>query len=198
MRKWQGVGVARAAVVGLAVGMGLALAPAARAVILDLDPSRSSLTPAAAPAQSLSGAIAIVTGAEPPLTRNTTFDVTGLSAVTSGGAAIGLDPTIANPGAGVLSPSGAFLIPNLFLRLVDGSVVFDLTVPSVLGSYGALPGCPVATCLATAFSIDTGGPQGVVAVEVFAQVPEPAASALLAAGLVGLAAARRIRARAAR
>jgi hypothetical protein len=184
-------------ILGVCVGLPLQLAPAA-AVVLDLDPSRSSLTPSAGPVQSLSGAIAIQTGAEPPLASNTTFDVTGLAVATSGGQSIGLDPAISNPGAGVLSPSGNFLIPNLFLRLVDGVVVFDLSVPNVTGRYGALAGCPVALCLSTDFAIDTGGPQGIIQVDVFAQVPEPSSFALVAAALIQLAALRRARARATR
>lgn len=171
--------------------LGLGLAFPAGATTLFLDPALSSLTPSVGPAQSLSGGIVILLGAEPPLASNTSFDVTGLGLVTSGGQLIGLDPSISNPGAGVLSPSGSFLIPNLFLRLVDGATVFDLTVPDVTGSYGALPGCPAAICLSTSFDIDTAGPAGIVSVEVFAAVPEPATAGLLAAALAALAALRR-------
>jgi len=162
----------------------------AHATLLVIDPAQSALTPTAGAPQSLSGVIVIELGAEPPLASNTTFDVTALSASASGGLGIGLQPGLANPGAGVLSPTGAFLIPNLFLRLVDGANLFDLTVPNVLGSYGAIPGCLAGTCLQTSFDINTGGPLGVVHVNVFA-VPEPATAALVALGMVALAAARR-------
>ena len=165
------------------------VAPAHAALLID--PALSTLTPTAGAPQSLSGVLSLELGAEPPLSSNTTFDLTGLAAVASGGLAIGLDPTLANPGAGVLSPSGTFLIPNLFLRLVDGASVFDLTVPNVLGSYGAIPGCSASACLQTGFDVDTGGSLGVVSVQVFAAVPEPATAALLVLGLGGLAAARR-------
>jgi hypothetical protein len=168
----------------------LGLATPVGATTLFLDPALSSLTPEVGPAQSLSGGIVILLGAEPPLSSNTTFELTGLGIVTSGGQLIGLDPSLVHPGAGVLSPSGSFLIPNLFLRLVDGATVFDLTVPNVTGSYGALPGCPASTCLSTSFAIDTQGPSGVVSVQVFA-VPEPATGVLLAAALAALAARRR-------
>ena len=171
----------------------LGLAAPAGATTLFLDPALSSLTPSVGPAQSLSGGIVILLGAEPPLSSNTTFELTGLGLVTSGGQLIGLDPALAHPGAGVLSPAGNFLIPNLFLRLVDGAVVVDLTVPDVTGSYGALPGCPAAPCLATSFAIDTQGPAGIVSVQVFAAVPEPASAGLLAAALAALAALRRAR-----
>jgi hypothetical protein len=60
----------------------------------------------------------------------------------------------------------------------------------VLGSYGAFPGCPADVCLQTSFDVDTGGPSGVVHVEVYA-VPEPATAALLALGVAALSAARR-------
>jgi hypothetical protein len=163
--------------------------PAHAALIID--PALSALTPTAGAPQSLSGVLAVELGAEPPLSSNTTFDLTALFASASGGLSIGLDPALANPGAGVLSPTGAFLIPNLFLRLVDGATIFDLTVPNVLGSYGAIPGCTMAPCLQTSFDIDTGGPSGVVHVQVFAAVPEPATAALVALGVAALAAARR-------
>lgn len=162
--------------------------PAHAAAIID--PEFSALTPAVGAPQSLSGTLELVLGAQPPLASNTTFDLTGLDALASGGLAIGLDPALANPGAGVLSPSGTFLIPNLFLRLDDGVSVFDLTVPDVFGEYGALPGCPVGSCLHTSFDVDTGGPLGVVAVEVYALVPEPTPLALVVLGLAGLTAAR--------
>jgi hypothetical protein len=163
----------------------------AHATLLVIDPAQSALTPTAGAPQSLSGVSVLELGAEPPLSSNTTFDVTALSASASGGLSIGLQPSLANPGAGVLSPTGAFLIPNLFLRLVDGANLFDLTVPNVLGSYGAIPGCLAGTCLQTSFDVDTGGPLGVVNVHVFAAGPEPATAALVALGVIALAAARR-------
>jgi hypothetical protein len=172
------------------VGSLALLTGVAPARALTIDPTRSSLTPSAGAAQPLSGTIGILLGASPPLSSNTTFDVTSLDAHASGGLAIGLDPALAHPGAGVLSPSGSFLVPNLFLRLVDGSSTFDLTVPNVLGSYGAFAGCPADVCLQTSFDVDTGGPSGVVHVELYA-VPEPETAALLALGVAALSAARR-------
>jgi hypothetical protein len=183
MRRLYGFARSLLLVLGVATPVG--------ATTLVLDPLLSTLTPTSGPVQSLSGGMVILLGAEPPLSSNTTFELTGLGLTASGGALIGLDPALAHPGAGVLSPSGNFLIPNLFLRLVDGSTVFDLTVPNVTGSYGALPGCPVGTCLSTSFAIDTQGPSGVVSVQVFAAVPEPATGVLLAAALAALASRRR-------
>jgi hypothetical protein len=165
------------------------VAPAQAALVID--PALSALTPSAGAPQSLSGSLSVALGAEPPLASNTTLDVTGLTAVASGGLSIGLAPALEHPAAGVLSPSGAFLIPNLFLRLFDGVSALDLTVPNVLGRYGAFPGCLVSVCLETSFDVDTGGPLGVVSVAVFAAVPEPAPPALVALGLLVLAAARR-------
>jgi hypothetical protein len=170
------------------LGLVLAWAAPVRAALL-IDPSLSSLTPAAGPAQPLSGALRVQLGALPPLASNTSFDVTGLAAQ-AGSLEIGLDPALAFPGAGVLAPSGAFLVPTLFLRVVDGSASFDLAIPNVQGSFGALPGCPARNCLATAFDLDTGGAQGVVHVELYA-TPEPGTLALLALGLLALSGARR-------
>lgn len=168
------------------------IAPARAA--FTIDPALSTLAPGAGPVETLSGTLSLALGAQPPLVSNTTFDVTSLFATSSGGLSIMLDGTLSSPAAGVLSPSGSFLIPNLFLTLDDGTSAFQLTVPGVMGSFGALAGCPVATCLSTSFEIDTGGPAGVVAVSVFA-VPEPGSGALLALGCAALAARRRRRAR---
>ena len=174
----------------LAAGSVALVAGIAPARALTIDPTRSELTPSAGAPQPLSGTVDVLLGASPPLSANTTFDVTSLDAEASGGLAIGLDPMLAHPGAGVLSPSGSFLVPNLFLHLVDGSSIFDLTVPNVLGSYGAFAGCPADVCLETSFDVDTGGPSGVVHVELYA-VPEPGPAALLVPGLAALSIARR-------
>lgn len=169
--------------------MSLLLAAPASAV-LTIDPSQSSLTPTVGTPETLSGTVGVVLGDPPPLVSNTTFDVSQLAATSSGGLDITLDASLANPGAGVLNPAGGFLIPNLFLELDDGATVFQLTVPNVTGSYGALPGCPAQVCLETSFQIDTGGPAGIVTVNLYA-VPEPGTAGLLALGLAGLSWRRR-------
>lgn len=175
----------------LALGSALALGLSAPArAVMTIDPALSSLTPASGPAQTLSGTLYALFGALPPLSSNTSFDVTGLDLLASGGLQIGLDPTLKKPAAGVIAPSGNFLIPTLFLRLTDGVDVFDLAVPNVTGSFGPLSGCSAQNCLATEFDVDRGGSLGVVHVEVFA-VPEPAPPALVALGLLVLGAARR-------
>jgi len=104
----------------LAASLLLALAaPASAATIvsLALDPSQSSLTPQVGGAQSLSGTITLRLGALPLGGVDTAFDVIGLSAVASGGATITLDPDVANPGLGVLTPAGAFVVPILYVLL---------------------------------------------------------------------------------
>jgi hypothetical protein len=126
----------------------------------------------------------------PPLLRPALLAAAllALSATASGGATIGLDPTVANPGLGVVTPAGAFLIPTLFLRLVDGGTE-DLAIPDVTGTVTFGPGGATLAAFATAFDIDSGAPAGIVAVNV-TSVPEPAAAALLALGLAALGARR--------
>ena len=172
-----------------AVALWAAALPAS--AVLTIDPTASSLTPTAGSPESLSGTLKVVLGDPLPLASNTTFDLTQLSAQSSGGLDITLDSSLATPGAGVLNPSGGFLFPSLFLELDDGMGSAPLTVLNVTGSYGALPGCPTSLCLETTFQIDTGGPAGIVTVNLLA-IPEPGSAWLLAAGLVAL------RARAAR
>jgi len=165
----------------------LALAPAAGAVsivTLPLDPSLSALVPQAGAPQSLSGSITLRVGALPLPGSNTPFDVIGLALTASGGATIGLDPAIASPGLGVLSPAGAFLVPTLFVRIDDGTIQ-DLAVPDVTGNVTFGAGGASLTRLDATFAIETGGPAGLVTVTV-AAVPEPAAAALLALGLAAL------------
>lgn len=162
----------------------LGAAPAGAA--LDIDPSLSTLVPTVGAIESLSGTLVALPGAPPPLAATTTFDVLALSAASSGGLDIRLDPSLSSPAAGVLNTAGGFLIPNLFLELDDGLVTFQLTVPNVTGSYGDFPGCPTALCLETTFAVDTAGPAGVVTVHLLA-IPEPGSAALVSLGLVALA-----------
>ena len=102
----------RYAALAAALGAVAPQAGAATIVVLSLDPSASSLTPAAGPAQSLSGTLTLSVGSLPTGGANTTFDVVGLAVSASGGASFALDPGVANPGLGVLSPAGAFLVPD--------------------------------------------------------------------------------------
>jgi hypothetical protein len=84
----------------LAAGL-MALAAPARAVgivTLPISPASSALVPETGAAQSLSGSITLRLGALPLGGADTSFDVIALAATASGGAAIGLDPTVANPG----------------------------------------------------------------------------------------------------
>jgi hypothetical protein len=177
----------------LAAGaMGLLLsAPAGAATIvtLSLDALESSLTPEVGSAQSLSGSITLQVGTLPVGPGNTTLDVIGLAVSASGGATIGLDPDVLNPGLGVLTPAGSFLVPTLFVRITQGATVVDLPIPDVSGTVLFGDGGASLARLATSFGIDTGPPAGVVTVDVVA-VPEPASLGLVAAGTIALAALR--------
>ena len=171
-------------------------ADAASIVTLSLDPSQSSLVPASGPAETLSGTLVLQVGTLPLGGSNQTFDVIGLAVTASGGATIGLDPDVLNPGLGVLRPDGAWLVPTLFLRITQGSSL-DLAIPDVTGSVDFGPGGASITRLVTSFGIDTGA-GGVVTVNVVA-VPEPGTLLLAASGLAALASrARRVRVEVAR
>ena len=155
------------------------------ALVLTIDPTQSTLTPAVGAVETLSGTIQVLLGDPLPIVSNTTFDVEDLNATSSGGLDITLDPSLSSPGAGVLNPSGGFLIPNLFLELDDGVTIFQLTVPNVFGSFGDFVGCPGDICLETTFAVDTGGPLGIVTVHLFA-IPEPHTALLVSLGLLAL------------
>jgi hypothetical protein len=174
----------------LTAALGALAAPAAASTIvtLALDPGQSSLTPQVGAGQSLGGTITLRLGALPLGGSNTTFDVIGLAVTASGGATIGLDPAVVNPGLGVLTPAGVFVVPTLFVRITQGTPV-DLPIPDVTGSVLFGPGGASIERLETTFGIDTGAPAGVVTVHVVA-VPEPASAVLLAFGIAALASRR--------
>lgn len=172
----------------LAAALVAAAAPAGAVsiVTLPISPAASALVPEGGEAQALSGSITLRIDTLPLGGANTSFDVIGLSAIASGGASIGLDPNVASPGLGVLTPAGAFLIPTLFVRIVDGGTQ-DLAIPDVTGGVVFGPGGATLLGLTTSFGIDAGPPAGIVTVNVTA-VPEPASLALLALGLAVLGA----------
>ncbi len=159
----------------------------ALALALDADPAQSSITPAGGSASPITGSLNVAVGQLPPAT-NTTFDVTQV-ALNSGGYAISLQ-SIANPGLGVLSPAGNFLIPTLFLSVDNGVTPIDVALANVTGVlFGRGPGCPYDYCLSSNFEIDSGA-GGMLAVSLYA-VPEPSTALLVALGLGGLAIQRR-------
>lgn len=164
-------------------------APDAEATLITLsvDPALSSLTPEIGAPQALAGTIVVDVGSLPLGGANTSFDVVGLALTASGGATIGLDDGIANPGLGVLSPAGSFLVPTLFVRITDGDVT-DLPIPDVTGSVVFGSGGTSIRGLTTAFEIQTTS--GIVSLQLVA-VPEPTTAALLTAGLAALGARRR-------
>jgi hypothetical protein len=176
----------RCAAFAAALGAFAPQAGAATIVALTVDPSASSLTPDSGPAQALSGTLTLSVGSLPTGGANTPFDVVGLAISASGGASFALDPGVANPGLGVLSPAGAFLVPTLSLRITDGATV-DVAIPDLLGNVVFGPGGASLAELSVAFDVATGG--GIVHVALRA-VPEPRTLALVALGLAALAARR--------
>jgi hypothetical protein len=179
----------RPALLAAALLAGAPPAAAVSIVTLPIDPAQSALVPDVGAPQTLSGSITFRIGELPVGGAGTSFDVIALAATASGGATIGLDPALADPGLGVLSPGGLFLIPTLFVRIGDGATQ-DLAIPDVTGSVAFGPGGASLTAFAASFVIDTGAPAGLVLVNV-TSVPEPTAALLLALGLAALGARAR-------
>lgn len=182
-----GVGTRGASMGAVVLVATLLLASAAGALVLDVDPAQSALTPSGATPLPMSGSLDVAVGELPP-TSTTTFDVKDLS-IAAGGYTITLQP-MASPGLGVVSAAGDWLIPTLFVNVDDGVSAFDITLPDVTGILlGNGPGCAFDYCLETMFEIDTGS-GGLVSIDLVA-IPEPSTAVLVALGVAGLAAARR-------
>jgi len=145
----------------------------------------SAITPEGGSALPLGGAIDVSIDAL-PVVAPTLFELSGLGANVAGGGQITLDPTLATPALGVVQADGSFLIPTLFLRLVDGATTADLAVPNVTGSL--IFGSGAITGLTSSFQVDAGEAGGIVTVNVVAAVPEPGTALLLLLGLGALAA----------
>jgi len=167
--------------------------PAAATTLTTLvvDSGQSFLIADSGPIEALAGTLRIEIGTLPFGPGNTSFDLVDLDLATTFGGTIVLDPAQPAPGLGVLSPSGAFLIPTLFLRLSRGGDTLDLALPDVTGSVELGPGGALSV-VTTAFAIAT--PEALVNVTLRAEVPEPASALLGAFGLAALATAARRRA----
>jgi hypothetical protein len=146
----------------------------------------SAITPEAGAGETLAGTITLDV-ATVPVAAPALLALTDVSVTASGGASFALDPALASPGLGAVQPSGAFLIPTLFLRVDDGAGSFDLAVPNVAGTV-FFDGAGGVIGLAASFAVDTLTPAGVVAVSLVAGVPEPGTAVLLALGLAAVAA----------
>jgi len=137
--------------------------------------------------QSLSGTLTLSVGDVSPAGGNRTFDLVGLAVTASGGATIGIDPSVIGPLLGVLHPSGDWLFPVLSLLIKQpSSGDLSLVIPDVTGVVTFGPDGRSPASLSTAFGIDTGLAVGSLAVNVVA-VPEPGSLPLLAVALATLA-----------
>ncbi len=169
----------------LAAGILCGAGPSSGATIvrLALDPALSTVTPAIGAAESVSGTLALRIGTL-PAAGVTSFDLVELALSTAGGGSIGLDPAIANPGLGLLTPDGAFTIATLFLRLSDGVTALDLSLPDLAGHVVFGPARTSIVGAATQFSLV--GPDGPIEVSLVA-VPEASSAWLVGTGLCWLA-----------
>jgi hypothetical protein len=167
-------------------GLALALAvwtPAAGAstiVTLEIDDDDSRITFEGGSSERVHGTITLAIGSLPVGGSSTTFDVVGLDFTWV--QTVTLDPGVANPGLGVLSPTGAFLVPTLFLQIFD----YDdsIAIPDVTGTVEFGRSGASIRKLSVAFDL-LSDEVGLVQVSLVA-VPEPATIALLAAGLAAL------------
>jgi len=150
----------------------------------------SAIVPDAGPGESLSGSITLDV-ASIPVAAPTLFHLSDVSVLASGGASFELDPSVLSPGLGVVQASGAFLIPTLFLRIVDGATNFDLAVPNVAGTLLFGAGGEVVG-LKSSFQVDSLT-DGVLTVNLVAAVPEPGTALLIAFGVAALAFKREVR-----
>ena len=145
--------------------------------------------PQVGPSESLSGSITLNVASVPVLSP-TLFSLTNVSVLASGGAAFSLDPSVLSPALGVVQASGNFLIPTLFLHVVNGALSFDLAVPNVVGKLFFGAGGSVVG-IASTFAIDSGSPAGTLTVNLLAGVPEPGTAILFAIGMIAASQARR-------
>jgi len=144
----------------------------------------SAIVPDMGPTETLSGSITLSVASVPVLSP-TLFSLTNVSVLASGGASFALDPSVLSPALGVVQATGNFLIPTLFLHIVDGALNFDLAVPNVAGMLFFGAGGSVVG-IASSFEIDSLSPAGILTVNLLAGVPEPGTALLLALGIAAL------------
>ncbi|MCX5740790.1 MAG: PEP-CTERM sorting domain-containing protein [Proteobacteria bacterium] len=144
----------------------------------------SAIVPDVGPTEMLSGSITLSVASVPVLSP-TLFSLTNVSVLGSGGASFALDPSVLSPALGVVQATGNFLIPTLFLHIVDGALNFDLAVPNVAGKLFFGAGGSVVG-IASSFEIDSLSPAGILTVNLLAGVPEPGTALLLTLGIAAL------------
>jgi len=144
----------------------------------------SAIVPDEGLGEALLGSITLDVSSVPVLSP-TLFSLTNVAVLASGGASFALDPSLLSPALGVVQATGNFLIPTLFLQIIDGASSFDLAVPNVAGKlfFGA---GGVVVGIASSFEIDSLSPAGTLTANLLAGVPEPGTALLLTLGLSAL------------
>ena len=162
------------------------LAPAGPAAAVAFGPlplvSPSAIYPELAETETLTGSIELDVESV-PVAAPTVVQLTDVTVQASGGATFALDPSVLSPGLGVVQASGSFLIPTLFLRVVDGATSFDLAVPNVEGTL-SFDGNGDVVGLTSSFQVESAT-AGILDVDIFA--PEPDSTLLIACALGALA-----------
>jgi hypothetical protein len=171
----------RCAAAALALAVWAPPAGASTIVTLEVDLGNSTVTFETGDVEPIQGTITLAIGSLPVGSSNTTFDVVDLDLQWV--QTLTLDPSVANPGLGVLTPEGAFLIPTLFLAILgyDDSIA----IPDIAGNVEFSPDGSSIRRLEVAFDL-LSEEVGLVQI-VLVAVPEPATIGLFAAGLAALA-----------
>lgn len=156
-------------------------APRVRVIVPELE---GTAAPEVGPVETLSGSLVAELGELPLSGSATTFELLDLALFLSDGTEVILDPTLEDPGLGILGEDGVFEIPILFLQLAQGVQTADLAIPDLVGDALFDQDGSRLLELETVFELDSLGPQGVFTITL---LPEPAVANGAPAALAWLA-----------